>query len=63
MIGEIIYLIISIIAFIAIMTRYGIFSRFMLEFLGQRILNELSSLKTSAPNLTSTFNSNNSTSQ
>lgn len=60
MIGEIIYLIISIIAFIVIMARYGIFSRLMRKFLGKRILNKLSSLKVSAPNLTSTFDGNSS---
>jgi len=60
MIGEIIYLIISIVAFIIMMARYGIFSGLMVEFLGKRILNELSSLKTSAPNLTSTFDGNSS---
>ena len=60
MIGEIIYLIISIVACIALMARLGLFSRLMLEFLGQRILDELSSLKVSAPNLTSTFDGNSS---
>ena len=60
MIGEIIYLIISIVAFIAIMVRKGLFSRLMVEFLGQKILDELSCLKVSAPNLTSTFDGNNS---
>lgn len=60
MIGEIIYLIISIVAFIVIMARKGLFSRLMVEFLGQKILDELSCLKVSAPNLTSTFDGNNS---
>ena len=60
MIGEIIYLIISIVAFIAIMVRKGLFSRLMVEFLCQKILDELSSLKVSAPNLTSTFEANSS---
>ena len=62
MIVEIIYLIISIVAFIIMMARYGLFSRLMVEFLGQKILNELSSLKVSTPNLTSTFDGNNSAS-
>ena len=62
MIGEIIYLIISIIAFIIMMAHYGIFSRIMAEFLAQKIQNKMSSLKVSAPNLTSTFDSNSSSS-
>ena len=60
MIGEIIYLIISIVACIAIMARWGLFSRLMVEFISQRILDELSCLKVSAPNLTSTFEGNGS---
>jgi hypothetical protein len=60
MIVEIIYLIISIVAFIAIMVRKGVFSRIMAEFLAQKIQNKMSSLKVSAPNLTSTFDGNNS---
>jgi len=60
MIGEMIYLIISIVACIAVMIRWGLFSRLMVEFLGKRILDELSCLKVSAPNLTSTFDGNNS---
>ena len=55
MIGEIISLIISIVACIAVMVRLGLFSRLMMEFMSQRILDELSCLKISAPNLTSTF--------
>jgi hypothetical protein len=60
MIGEIIYLIISIVVCIAVMVRYGFLIRFTLEFLGQRILEELSCLKVSAPNLTHTFEANSS---
>ena len=60
MIGEMIYLIISIVACIAVMIRWGLFSRLMVEFLGKRILDELSCLKVSAPKLTSTFDGNNS---
>jgi hypothetical protein len=60
MIGEIIYLITSIVVGIALMIRWGLFNRLMLEFWGQRILNELSCLKLSAPNLTSTFDGNSS---
>jgi len=62
MIGEIIYLIISIVACIIVLARKGILSGLMVEFLSQKILNELSCLKLSAPNLTSTFDGNNSTS-
>ena len=60
MIVEIIYLIISIVAFIAIMARKGLFSRLMAELLAQEIHDKMSSLKVSAPNLTSTFDGNNS---
>ena len=60
MIGEIIYLIISIVAFIAIMVRKGVFSRIIAEFLAQKIQNKMGSLKVSAPNVTSTFDGNNS---
>lgn len=59
---EIIYLIISIVAFIAIMVRKGLFSRIMTDFLAQQIQDKMSSLKISAPNLTSTFDGNNSSS-
>jgi hypothetical protein len=60
MIGEIIYLIISIVACIIVLARKGILSGLMVEFLSQKILNELSCLKISAQNLTSTFDGNNS---
>jgi len=60
MIGEIVYLIISIVACILVMARMGLFSRLMAELLSQKILDELSCLKVSAPNLTSTFDGNNS---
>ena len=60
MIGKIVYLIISTVACIALMARKGLFSRIMVEFLSQRILDELSCLKVSAPNLTSTFEGNSS---
>ena len=62
MIVEIIYLIISIVAFVAIMVRKGLFSRIMAEFLAQEIQHKMSSLKVSAPTLTSTFDSNSSSS-
>jgi hypothetical protein len=60
MIGEIIYLITSIVVGIVLMIRWGLFNRLVLKFLGQRILDELSCLKVSAPNLTSTFDGNSS---
>ena len=60
MIGEIIYLITFVVVGVALMIRWGLFSRLMLEFLCQRILGELSCLKVSAPNLTSTFDGNRS---
>ena len=62
MIVEIVYLIISIVAFIAIMVRKGLFSRVMAEFLAQQIQDKMSSLKVTASNLTSTFDSNSSSS-
>ena len=62
MIGEIIYLVISIVAFITILVRKGLFSRLMRDYLCQKILDELSCLKVSAPNLTSTFDGSNSSS-
>ncbi len=62
MIIESIYWVISIIACIAVLVRLGLFSRIMAEFLAQRIHDKISSLKVSAPNLTSTFDSKSSTS-
>ena len=60
MIIEIIYLITVIVAAVAVMVRWGFLSMIMMEFLGQKILNELSCLKVSATNLTSTFDGNSS---
>jgi len=60
MIGEIIYLITFVVVSVALMIRWGLFNRLVLEFLCQRILDELSCLKVSAPNLTSTFDGNSS---
>jgi len=57
---EIIYSIISIVACVAVMVRLGLLSRIMVEFLGKKILDEISCLKISAPNLTSTFDTNSS---
>lgn len=62
MISGIISLITSFIIGIALMVRWGFFRRLLPGFLGQRILDELSRLKVSTPNLESTFNSGNSTS-
>ena len=60
---QLIYWIISIIASIVLLLRFGIFSKLMGEFLAQKILDKISSLNSSSPNLTSTFDSNNSTSR
>ncbi len=58
--------ILSLITFIAgigaFLVRLGFFRRLLPPFLSQRILDELSVLKFSAPNLTSTFDSSSSTS-
>jgi hypothetical protein len=62
MIVETVYLIISIVAFIAIMVRKGLFSRLVAELLAQKIQDKMSSLKVSTPNLTSTFDSTSSSS-
>ena len=55
----------SLIAFIAgivvFLVRLGFFCRLLRPLLSQRLLDELSLLKVSAPNLTSTFDSSNST--
>ena len=58
MIVEIIYSITFVVVGVAVMIRWGLLSMFMLEFLGKKILDELSSLKVSARNLTSTFEGN-----
>jgi hypothetical protein len=62
MISEILYVLFVSIAGIAYMARFGLLRRLLSKVLGQRILNELSSLKVSAPNLKSTCDSNNSAS-
>ena len=62
MIGEVISLIAYILVGMVLMVRWGLFSRLMLKSLSKRILDELSCLDVSAPNLTSTFNSNSSNS-
>ncbi len=57
MISEILYLLFVLIAGIAYMARFGFLRRLLSKVLGQRILDELSSLKVSAPNLKSTSDS------
>jgi hypothetical protein len=60
--SEILSLILSFIGGIALMVRWGFLRRLLPPFLGQRILDELSHRRVSLPNLTSTFDSNSSTS-
>jgi len=62
MIGETICLLFVSIASIVLMARLGFLHMFLSKFLGQQILDELSCLKVSAPNLKSTYDSNNSVS-
>ena len=62
MMNEIVSLIAFIVGIGLFIVRLGLFRRLLLPFLGQRILDELSHLTVSAPNLTSTFNSNGSNS-
>ena len=62
MIGETICLLFVFMAGIVFMARLGFLHQFMSKFLGQKILDELSYLTISAPNLKSTYDSNNSVS-
>ena len=62
MMSEIVSLITFIVGIGCFLVRLGFFRRLLLPFLGQRILDELSHLNVSAPNLTSTFDSSSSTS-
>ena len=62
MFNEILYYIFSIIAGIVVMIRLRLLSRFLPAFLEQRILEELSRLKITTPDLNSTLDSNNSAS-
>jgi hypothetical protein len=62
MLNEILYYILSVIAGIVVMIRLGFLRRFLPAFLEQRIRTELSRLKTSTPDLNSTFDGNNSAS-
>lgn len=63
MLGEIVYFLFAFIACIALMVRWGFLQRFLSKVLGQRILNEVSSLKVSAPNLKSTSDTSDSISK
>ena len=62
MFNEILYYILSIIAGIVVMVRFGLLRRFLPAFVEQRILDELSRLKINTPDLNSTFDGNNSAS-
>ena len=61
MISEVLSLIAFIAGIVAFLVRLGFFRRLLPPFLSQRILDELSLLKVSTPNLTSTFDSSSST--
>ena len=63
MISEILYLLLVVIAFVAVMWRVGLLQRIMPKSLVQEIYAELTSLKVSAPNLKSTSDSSNSVSR
>jgi len=63
MIGEILYLLVVFIASIGFMWRCGFLQRLMPKSLAQKIYAKLSSLKVSAPNLKSTYDSGNSVSR
>ncbi len=58
MISEILSLITSLIVGIALMAHWGFLRRLLPPFLSQRILDELSRLKSSTPNSTLASNSN-----
>ena len=60
MISEVLSLIAFIAGIVAFLVRLGFFYRLLQPLLCQRILDELSLLKVSAPNLTSTFDSSSS---
>lgn len=62
MISETICLLFVFIAGIVLIARLGFLSNLLSKFLGQKILDELSCLKVSAPNLKSTYDGNNSVS-
>jgi hypothetical protein len=60
MISEVLSLIAFIVGIVAFLVRLGFFNRLLQPLLCQRILDEVSVLKFSAPNLTSTFDSGSS---
>jgi hypothetical protein len=62
MIGEIVCLLFVFIAGIVFVVRLGLLHKLLSKSLGQKILDELSYLKVSAPNLKSTSDSHNSVS-
>lgn len=62
MFNEILYYILSIIAGIVVMVRFGLLRRFLPASVEQIILDELSRLKINTPDLNSTFDGNNSAS-
>ena len=62
MFNEILYYLLSILAGIVVMIRFGLLRRFLPAFVEQRILDELSRLKIITTDLNSTFDGNNSAS-
>ena len=63
MISEMLYLLLVVIASVAVMWRVGLLQRLLPKSLVQKIYAELSSLKVSAPNLKSTYDSGDSVSR
>ena len=62
MVVETIRLLFVFIASIVLMARLGFLNKLLSKVIGQKILDELSCLKVSAPNLKSTYDGNNSVS-
>jgi len=62
MFNEMLYYLLSIIAGIVVLLRFRLLHRFLPAFLEQRILDELSRLKITTPDLNSTFDGNSSVS-
>jgi hypothetical protein len=60
MIGEIVYFIFVLISGIVLMVKIGFLQKLFSKVLSQKILDEISSLKYSAPNLKSTSDNHNS---
>ena len=59
---EIVYYLLSILAGIVVLLRFRLLRRFLPAFLEQRIIDELSRLKITTPDLNSTFDGNSSAS-